>query len=188
MKDLIVRNDLIKRLSSELSVVESEVIKRFEALKPKKRYIVKDIDSKESSIKHYDSKSDKAQLEILKLLIHNPSLAEKVALSLMDNKLCYNIMKTIKENSGNYNNVAQLLEYIGDSPEERNLVASIAVDVPEKNNEKAILNDCITTLENISIQNEIGKIRNKIKNIENSNQSMDSKLIRQLEELRKKVK
>ena len=188
VKDLIVRNDLIKRLSSELSVVESEVIKRFEALKPKKRYIVKDIDSKESSIKHYDSKSDKAQLEILKLLIHNPSLAEKVALSLMDNKLCYNIMKTIKENSGNYNNVAQLLEYIGDSPEERNLVASIAVDVPEKNNEKAILNDCITTLENISIQNEIGKIRNKIKNIENSNQSMDSKLIRQLEELRKKVK
>ena len=188
VKDLIVRNDLIKRLSSELGVVESEVMKRFETLKPKKRYIVKDIESKESSIKHYDSKSDKAQLEILKLLIHNPSLAEKVALSLMDNKLCYNIMKTIKENSGNYNNVAQLLEYIGDSPEERNLVASLAVDVPEKNNEKAILNDCIITLENISIQNEIGKIRNKIKNIENSNQSMDSKLIRQLEELRKKVK
>ena len=187
VKDVIVRNDLIKRLSSELGVVESEVMNRFEELKPKRRYAEKKEKDDQSSIRHYDSKSDKAQLEILKLLIHNSALAGKVTLSLLDNKLCYNIVKTIKEHSENYTNVAQLLEFIGDSPEERNLVASLAVDVPEKDNEEIILADCIRALENISIQNEIDTIRNQIRIIEDNNQSLDTDLLRKLEDLRKKV-
>jgi DNA primase len=187
VKDVIVRNDLIKRLSSELGVVESEVMNRFEELKPKRRYAEKKEKDNQSSIRHYDSKSDKAQLEILKLLIHNSALAGKVTLSLLDNKLCYNIVKTIKEHSENYTNVAQLLEFIGDSPEERNLVASLAVDVPEKDNEEVILADCIRALENISIQNEIDTIRNQIRIIEDNNQSLDTDLLRKLEDLRKKV-
>lgn len=187
VKDVIVRNDLIKRLSSELGVVESEVMNRFEELKPKRRYAEKKEKDDQSSIRHYDSKSDKAQLEILKLLIHNSALAGKVTLSLLDNKLCYNIVKTIKEHSENYTNVAQLLEFIGNSPEERNLVASLAVDVPEKDNEEIILADCIRALENISIQNEIDTIRNQIRIIEDNNQSLDTDLLRKLEDLRKKV-
>jgi DNA primase len=187
VKDIIIRNDLIKRLSSELGVVEAEVITRFEDLRPKRRYVDKTNKDDQPTIRHYDSKSDKAQLEILKLLIHNSSLANKITLSLLDNKLCYNIVKTIQDNSGKYNNVAQLLEFIGDSPEERNLVASIAVDVPEKDNEQAILSDCIKTLENISIQNEINAIRNQIRIIEDNNESLDTDLLRKLEDLRKKV-
>jgi DNA primase len=188
VKDVIIRNDLVKRLSSELGVIESEVMNRFEELKPKRRYTQKNEKDDQSSIRHYDSKSDKAQLEILKLLIHNSSLAEKVPLSLLDNKLCYNIIKTIKDNSENYSNVAQLLEFIGDSPEERNLVASLAVDKPEKDNEHTILTDCIRTLENISIQNKIDTIRNEIRIVEDNNQPLDKNLLQQLEELRKKVK
>jgi len=187
VKDIIIRNDLIKRLSSELGVVEAEVITRFEDLRPKRRYVDKTNKEDQPNIRHYDSKSDKAQLEILKLLIHNSSLANKITLSLLDNKLCYNIVKTIQDNSGKYNNVAQLLEFIGDSPEERNLVASLAVDVPEKDNEQAILSDCIKTLENISIQNEINAIRNQIRIIEDNNESLDTDLLRKLEHLRKKV-
>ena len=187
VKDVIVRNDLIKRLSSELGVVESEVMNRFEELKPKRRYAEKKEKDDQSSIRHYDSKSDKAQLEILKLLIHNSALAGKVTLSLLDNKLCYNIVKTIKEHSENYTNVAQLLEFIGNSPEERNLVASLAVDVPEKDNEEVILADCIRALENINIQNEIDTIRNQIRIAEDNNQNLDTSLIRKLEELQKKI-
>ena len=80
-----------------------------------------------------------------------------------------------------------MLEFIGDSPEERNLVASLAVDVPEKDNEQAILSDCIKTLENISIQNEINAIRNQIRIIEDNNESLDTNLLLKLEDLRKKV-
>ena len=80
VKDIIIRNDLIKRLSSELGVVEAEVITRFEDLRPKRRYVDKINKDDEPTIRHYDSKSDKAQLEILKLLIHNSSLANKITL------------------------------------------------------------------------------------------------------------
>ena len=128
-----------------------------------------------------------AQLEILKLLIHNSSLAEKITLSLFDNKLCYNIIKSIKEHKGSYNNIAQLLEFIGDSPEERNMIAALAVDVPEKENESIILSDCIKTLEDLSIKKEISQIRNQIRIAEDNNQNLDTSLIRKLEELQKKV-
>jgi len=186
VNDIIVRNDLIKRLSSKLGVVESEVINRFEELEPKRRYTAKNLKDEKSFIRHYDSKSDKAQLEILKLLIHNSSLVRKVTLSLLDNKLCYNIVKTIKDNLGNYNNVAQLLEHIGDSPEQRNLVASLAVDIPEKDNEAAILSDCIETLEKISIKNEIDRIRNKIRIIEDSGKVAPKSIVLELINLQKK--
>jgi DNA primase len=123
----------------------------------------------------------------LKLLIHNSELSDDITLSLLDNKLCYNIVKSIQENKGSYNNVAQLLEFIGNSPEERNLVAALAVDVPEKENELIILKDCIKTLENISTKKEISQIRNQIRIAEDNNQNLDTDLIRKLEELQKKT-
>ena len=157
IKDVIIRNDLIKRLSNELGVIESEILNRFD------------------------------QIASRKLLIHNAVLVDKINISLFDNKLCYNIIKSIKENKGSYNNVAQLLEFIGDSPEERNLVAALAVDRPEKENELIILNDCIKTLEDLSIKKEISQIRNQIRIAEDNNQNLDTSLIRKLEELQKKV-
>ena len=188
VKDVIIRNDLIKRLSSELGVIESEILDRFEKIVPRKISTNKSNDTEETSIRNFDSKSDIAQLEILKLLIHNAALADKINTSLFDNKLCFNIVKTIKDNKGSYNNVAQLLEFIGDSPEERNLVAALAVDRrPKQENELIIFNDCIKTLEDISIKKEISQIRNQIRIAEDNNQNLDTSLIRKLEELQKKV-
>ena len=187
VKDVIIRNDLIKRLSNELGVVESEILDRFNQITSRKISASKATDSEEAPIRNFDSKSDIAQLEILKLLIHNPSLADKINISLFDNKLCYNIVKSIKDNRGSYNNVAQLLEFIGDSPEERNLIAALAVDRPEKENELIILNDCIKTLEDISIKKEISQIRNQIRIAEDNNQDLDTNLLRKLETLQKKV-
>src|SRR6056300_96400 len=185
--DVIIRNDLIKRISNELGVVESEIVNRFDQISPRKVIATKATDSEETSIRNFDSKSDIAQLEILKLLIHNAALADKVNISLLDNKLCYNIVKSIKEHKGSYHNVAQLLDFIGDSPEERNLVAALAVDRPEKANELIILNDCLKTLENISIKKEISQIRNQIRIAEDNNQDFDTNLIRKLETLQKQV-
>jgi len=187
VNDVIIRNDLIKRISNELGVVESEIVNRFDQISPRKVIATKATDSEETSIRNFDSKSDIAQLEILKLLIHNAALADKVNISLLDNKLCYNIVKSIKEHKGSYHNVAQLLDFIGDSPEERNLVAALAVDRPEKENELIILNDCLKTLENISIKKEISQIRNQIRIAEDNNQDFDTNLIRKLETLQKQV-
>ncbi len=188
VKDVIIRNDLVKRLSDELGVIESEILNRFDRISTREIKKDKASNSDEKSIRNFDSKSDITQLEILKLLIHNAELVDKITISLFDNKLCYNIVKSIKDNKGSYNNVAQLLEFIGDSPEERNLVAALAVDIPEKENELIILNDCLKTLEDISIKKEISQIRNQIRIAEDNNQNLDPALIRKLEELQKKIK
>ena len=108
-------------------------------------------------------------------------------MSLFDNKLCYNIVKTIKDNVGKYNNVAQLIELVGESPEERNLVASLAIDIPEKSNEEIILSDCVKTLEDIKLKKEISSIRNQIRIMEENDKEMDNDLLRKLESLQKKV-
>tara|TARA_X000000368_G_scaffold273584_1_gene216942 strand:+ start:1 stop:1746 length:1746 start_codon:yes stop_codon:yes gene_type:complete len=187
VKDVIIRNDLIKRLSNALGVAESEILNRFDQISPRKISKNKADDSEETTIRNFDSKSDIAQLEILKLLINNPELVDKVTLSLFDNQLCYNIVKCIKDNKGSYSNVAQLLELLGDSPEERNLVAVLSVDIPEKDNELIVLNDCIKTLEDISIKKEINHIRHQIRIAEDNNQKLDISLIRRLEELQKKL-
>jgi len=50
-----------------------------------------------------------------------------------------------------------------------------------------VLNDCIKTLEDISIKREINKIRNQIRIAEDNNQNFDTSLIRKLEELQKKI-
>ena len=187
IKDVIIRNDLIKRLSNELGVIESEILNRFDQISSRKIVKNKAGNSEEPSVRNFDSRSDIAQIEILRLLINNAELVDKITLSLFDNKLCYNIVKCIKDNKGSYSNVAQLLELLGNSPEERNLVAELAVDIPEKENELIVLNDCIKTLEDISIKKEISHIRHQIRIAEDNNQKLDISLIRRLEELQKKL-
>ena len=187
VKDVMIRNDLIKRLSNEMGVVETEILNRFESLKAKRVFKNDKKEEDKKSTNHYNSKADRAQIEIIKLLIHNHSHAASLDIALFDNKLCYNIVKTIKDNIGKYNNVAQLIELIGDSPEERNLIASLAVDIPEKTNEETILNDCVKTLQDISLKKEISLIRNQIRILEENDKEMDNDLLRKLESLQKKV-
>ena len=81
-----------------------------------------------------------------------------------------------------------MLELIGDNPEERNLVAALSTEAKtDKDTELIVLNDCIKTLEDISIKREINKIRNQIRIAEDNDNSLDTNLIRRLEELQKKV-
>ena len=89
IKDVIIRNDLIKRLSNELGVIESEILSRFDQIAPRKVVTRKATDSEETSIRNFDSKSDIAQLEILKLLIHNAVLVDKINISFFDNTVSY---------------------------------------------------------------------------------------------------
>ena len=187
IKDVIIRNDLIKRLSNELSVSESEILSRFNSTKIKKTVNNKLIENENTSIEHYSSKAEKAQLEILKIIIHNPELSKSIPSSLFNNKLFYNILKSIKEHIGKYSNVAQLLEFIGSSPEERNLVALLAVDKIETENQKIILEDCIQALEREQLKKQVLDLRNEIKLIEESGKLAPETLVNKLVSLQKSL-
>ena len=187
IKDVIIRNDLIKRLSNELSVSESEILSRFNSTKIKKTVNNKLIENENTSIEHYSSKAEKAQLEILKIIIHHPELSKSIPSPLFNNKLFYNILKSIKEHIGKYSNVAQLLEFIGSSPEERNLVALLAVDKIETENQKIILEDCIQALEREQLKKQVLDLRNEIKLIEESGKLAPETLVNKLVSLQKSL-
>ena len=187
IKDVIIRNDLIKRLSNELSVTESEILSRFNSIQIKKTVNSKSVEHENTSIEHFSSKAEKAQLEILKLIIHNPELSKNIPSTLFNNKLFYNIMKSIKDHIGKYSNVAQLLEFIGSSPEERNLVALLAVDKIETENEKIILEDCIQALEREQIKKQVLDLRNEIKLIEESGKLAPETLVNKLVSLQRSI-
>ena len=187
IKDVIIRNDLIKRLSNELSVPESEILSRFNSARIKKTVNSKSVEHKNTSIEHYSSKAEKAQLEILKLIIHNPELSKNLPSSLFNNKLFYNILKSIKDHIGKYSNVAQLLEFIGSSPEERNLVALLAVDKIETENQKIILEDCIQALEREQLKKQVLDLRNEIKIIEESGKLAPETLVNKLVSLQRSL-
>ena len=187
IKDVIIRNDLIKRLSNELSVSESEILSRFNSTQIKNTVNSKLIENENTSIEHYSSKAEKAQLEILKIIIHNPELSKSIPSSLFNNKLFYNILKSIKEHIGKYSNVAQLLEFIGSSPEERNLVALLAVDKIETENQKIILEDCIQALEKEQLKKQVLDLRNEIKLIEESGKLAPETLVNKLVSLQKSL-
>ena len=185
--DTMIRNDLIKKLSNELGVIEDEVLNRFTSLKQKKYNVTSNEDMSTTDIPHYTSSADKAQLELIKLALHSPKLAKDMPIGLFSNTLLQNVLQVLIDNSDKDYNPGQILELIGGSPEQRNLIASLAIEVPDKSYESTILSDCIATLEREPIKKEIALIRDKIRKLEEKDQSPDQELLNQLSILQKKL-
>ncbi|MFL2485425.1 MAG: DNA primase [Candidatus Neomarinimicrobiota bacterium] len=185
--DTMIRNDLIKKLSNELGVIEDEVLNRFTSLKQKKYNVTSNEDMSTTDIPHYTSSADKAQLELIKLALHSPKLSKDMPIGLFSNTLLQNVLQVLIDNSDKDYNPGQILELIGGSPEQRNLIASLAIEVPDKSYESTILSDCIATLEREPIKKEIALIRDKIRKLEEKDQSPDQELLNQLSTLQKKL-
>ena len=97
------------------------------------------------------------------------------------------ILKVLIDNSEKDYKPGQILELIGGSPEQRNLIASLAIEETDKSYESNILNDCIATLEREPIKKDIALIRDKIRKIEEKDESPDQELLNQLNALQKKL-
>jgi DNA primase len=183
----MVRNDLIRKLSNELGVVEAEVLDRFSSLKQKRYKAPVEGDSSTTEVTHYRSSEDKAQLELIKLALHSPELAPKMPIALFSNKLLYNVLKVLIDNSDKGYKPGQILELIGGSSEQRNLIASLAIEVPDKEYEQTILDDCIATLERNPVKKEIAILRDEIRRMEEEDTSPDKALLEELSALQKKL-
>ena len=95
------------------------------------------------------------------------------------NRMCCRLDKGYKP--------GQILELIGGSSEQRNLIASLAIEVPDKEYEQTILDDCISTLERNPVKKEIAILRDKIRRMEEEDTSPDKALLEELSALQKKL-
>lgn len=185
--DVMIRNDLIRKLSNALGVVEAEIFDRFSSLKQKRYNVSNEEDTSTTAATHYNSSADKAQLELIKLALHSPQLATKMPIALFTNKLLHNVLKVLIDNSDKEYNPGQILELIRGSSEERNLIASLAIEVPAKEYEATILNDCIATLEREPIKKDIAGLRDQIRRLEEEDSIPDKALLEELSALQKKL-
>jgi len=187
VSDSIIQSDLIKRLSNEISIPESELLNRLDSIKTK-RY--RQISDEKAEIKstHYTSRSEKAQLELIKLGIHYPDSIEGINIGLFTSPFLHDAMKAIIKNNGKNDNQAQLLQMIGGNEEERNLIASLAITGHNKEDIDQILKDCLLILEQEPIKKKIQLLRDKIRRLEESDSLPDDKLITELSNLQKDLK
>ena len=184
VSDSIIQSDLIKRLSNEISIPESELLNRLDSIKTK-RY--RQISDEKAEIKstHYTSRSEKAQLELIKIGIHYPDSIQDINVGLFTSPFLHDAMKAIIKNNGKNENQAQLLQMIGGNEEERNLIASLAITGHQKEDIDQILKDCLLILEQEPIKKKIQLLRDKIRRLEESDALPDDKLITELSNLQK---
>ena len=187
VSDSIIQSDLIKRLSNEISIPESELLNRLDSIKTK-RY--RQISDEKAEIKstHYTSRSEKAQLELIKIGIHYPDSIQDINVGLFTSPFLHDAMKAIIKNNGKNDNQAQLLQMIGGNEEERNLIASLAITGHQKEDIDQILKDCLLILEQEPIKKKIQLLRDKIRRLEESDALPDDKLITELSNLQKDLK
>jgi DNA primase len=186
VSDSIIRDDLIRKLSNEISIPETEVLNRFKSIKTK---IYRPDNAEKSKIQetHYTSLSDKAQLELIKLGLHYPSLVKEISIELFNNALLQNVMKTLIKNIDKNYTISQLLEITGGTPEERNLIAGFAIHSPEKGSQDQILKDCVLILEQEPIKQKIQVLRDKIRRLEDDGSSPEISLVTELTNLQKQL-
>ena len=187
VSDSIIQSDLIKRLSNEISIPESELLNRLDSIKTK-RY--RQISDEKAEIKstHYTSRSEKAQLELIKIGIHYPDSIQGINVGLFTSPFLHDAMKAIIKNNGKNDNQAQLLQMIGGNEEERNLIASLAITSHQKEDIDQILKDCLLILEQEPIKKKIQLLRDKIRRLEESDALPDDKLVTELSNLQKDLK
>ena len=187
VSDSIIQSDLIKRLSNEISIPESELLNRLDSIKTKKYRQISDEKAEIKSM-HYTSLSEKAQLELIKLAIHYPDNIKDINVGLFTSPFLHDAMKAIAKNNGENNNEAQLLQTIKGNEEERNLIASLAIKGHEKEDKDQILKDCLLILEQEPIKKKIQLLRDKIRRLEESDSLPDNNLITELSNLQKELK
>jgi len=187
VSDSIIQSDLIKRLSNEISIPESELLHRLSSIK-NKRYRPSSDEKTEIKSTHYTSLSEKAQLELIKVAIHYPEHIQDINVVLFSNPFLHDVMKAISKDNGKSNNQARLLQMIGGTEEERNLIARLALTAHKKEDIDQIVRDCLLILEQEPIKKKIQLLRDKIRRLEESNSLPDARLITELNNLQKKLK
>ena len=187
VSDSIIQSDLIKRLSNEISIPESELLNRLDSIKTK-RY--RQISDEKAEIKstHYTSRSEKAQLELIKIGIHYPDSIQDINVGLFTSPFLHDAMKAIIKSDSKNDNQAQLLQIIGGNEEERNLIAGLAITGHKKEDIDQILKDCLLILEQEPIKKKIQLLRDKIRRLEESDSLPEDKLITELSNLQKDLK
>ena len=188
IQDIIIRNDLIRIISSELKIDEKDFIRTLKTQK-----ILKTRISGKESIENekitFTSKIEKAQLELVKLMLSsNRQIKEYVIKTIPGHLLTVPILKKVYEIIKDENlpdESSIIIEYFNDK-NERDFITKMLFETVNETSFEEIVFDCLKILKSEPINEQIKKIRIKIREKESNGQD-SSKELTALAGLRKEL-
>ncbi len=188
IQDRIIRNDLIRIIASELKIDEKDFIRTLKTQRILKTRTL-DSDSTEKVKITFTSKIEKAQLEVIKLMLSsNNQIKEFVIKTIPPSFITVPILKKIYEIIKDENlsvESSSIIEYFNDK-NERDFITKMLFEIVNETSFEEIVFDCLKILKSEPINKEIKKIRIKIREKESNGQDSIKELTA-LAELRKEL-
>ncbi len=188
IKDGIVRNDLIRIVSSKLMIEEKDLLRTVKTQKTVDRRITKENFSEKETI-NFTSKIEKAQLELIKLMLKSDDQTKnRIQEAISEDLLTVPLLKTIYEIIKDTNlpiESSSIIEYFKDK-NEREFITKMFFETRSETSIEEIVYDCLKILKSEPIKQQISNIRIKIREKESKGENSFKELT-SLAELRKKL-
>ena len=158
INDAIIQNELIKDLSEKLKFKERALI---EILNEKTSYNRSETTVVKSSIFDFKTKLHRAELELVKILIHSDfeqrkNLINDIGTDLFSHELLTRIMSKILIDESIEN--SKLIDYFLEKSE-RDFISGLLMEEKEIQNPNQIVKDCVFTIKSAPIKTRIDDLR-----------------------------
>ena len=175
INDSIIQNELIKDLSEKLMIKERELI---EILNEKRSYNRSETTVVKSSIFDFKTKLHRAELELVKILIHSDfeqreKLINDIGTDLFSHELLTRIMSKILIDESIEN--SKLIDYFLEKSE-RDFISGLLMEEKEIQNPDQIVKDCVFTIKSDSIKKRIDDLRETIEQKEKDGRGISKEL------------
>ena len=185
INDTIIKNELIKDLSEKLREKESDLIM---ILNQKKTYKKSETTVVKNSVFNFKTKLHRAELELIKLLIHldfdkRKKLINDLGIDLFSHELLSKIMSKIRTDESIEN--SKIIDYFSEKGE-RDFISGLLMEEKEIQNPDQIVKDCLSTIQSAPLKNRIDDLRFVIQQKEKSGADT-SKELKEVMELQKKL-
>ena len=185
INDAIIKNELIKDLSEKLSEKDSDLI---EILNQKRTYNRSETTVVKNSVFNFKTKLHRAELELIKILIHSDfdkrkKLTNDLGIDLFSHELLSKIMSKILTDESIEN--SKIIDYFSEK-NERDFISGLLMEEKEIQNPDQIVKDCLSTIQSAPLKIKINDLRFVIQQKE-KNGADTSKELKEVMELQKKL-
>ena len=178
IQDRIIRNDLIRIIASELKIDEKDFIRTLKTQRILKARALENNSTEKMKIT-FTSRIEKAQLELIKLMLSSNNqikefVIEKIPGYLITVPIFKKIYKIIKDENLLVES-SLIIEYFNDK-NERDFITKMLFETVNETSFEEIVFDCLKILKSEPINEQIKKIRIKIREKESNGQDSNKEL------------
>ena len=185
IKDSIIKNEIIRDLAEKIRIQEIDLL---QILNLKRNFNEAEVVDADRNLFEFKTKIQRAELELIKILINSNFKARKVLkknirLDLFSHELLIKIISKILDDETIEN--SKLVEHFPEK-KEREFISQLLIEGKEEEYSEKVVTDCIKTIKSIAIKNRIEELRFVIQANEKSGEST-SKELKEVMKLQKEL-